>query len=112
MIDQDFLKKFPNHFTLQDRHMFVKLKEGVDHSDTSQLKGSPYTPQHVKDYFRKYLDQEGVVCTQQLQKIFNECYTKEFKMPQRPRIWFVRDDFFKQSHHLFETFTDFSVVRK
>ena len=112
MIDEDFLKAFPNHFTLQDRHMFVKLKEGVDHSDTSQLKGSPYTPQHVKDYFRKYLGQEGVVCTQQLQKIFNECYKKEFEMPQWPRIWFVQADFFKRSHHLFETFTDFSVVRK
>ena len=91
--------------------MFVKLKEGVDHSDTSQLSGSPYTPQHVKHYFRKYLGQEGVVCTQQLQKVFDECYKKEFEMPQNPLIWFVRDDFFTHCR-LFETFTDFVVFRK
>ena len=56
--------------------MFVKLKEGVDHSNTSQLSGSPYTPQHVKHYFSKYLAQEGVLCTQQLQKVFDECYNR------------------------------------
>ena len=66
MIDENFMKEFPNHFTLQGRHMFVKLKEGIDPSDTSQLTGSPYTPQHVKHYFRKYLGQEGVVCVQRV----------------------------------------------
>ena len=111
MIDENFLKEFPNHFTLQGRQMFVKLKEGVDHSNMSQLSGSPYTPQHVKHYFRKYLGQEGVVCTQQLQKVFDECYKKEFEMPQNPLIWFVRDDFFRHCR-LFETFTDFVVFRK
>ena len=112
MIDENFLKEFPDYFTLQGRHMFVKLKEGIDYSDKSQLSGSPYTPQHVKHYFRKYLGREGVVCIQQLQKVFDECYKKEFKMPQKPLIWFVRDDFFRQSRHLFVTFTDFVVFRK
>ena len=61
------------HFTLQGWQMFLKLKEGVDHSDTSQL--------HIKHYFSKYLGWEGVVDTQQLQKVFDECYMKELKMP-------------------------------
>ena len=112
MINADFLKAFSNHFVLQDRHMFVKLKEGVDHSDTPQLKGCPYTPQHVNDYFRRYLAKEGVVCTQQLQVLFSECYMKEFKMPQKPIVQFIQDDFFKQSRHLFVTFLDIVVFRK
>ena len=112
MINADFLKAFSNRFVLQDRHMFVKLKEGVDHSDTPQLKGCPYTPQHVNDYFRRYLAKEGVVCTQQLQVLFSECYMKEFKMPQKPIVQFIQDDFFKQSCHLFVTFLDIVVFRK
>ena len=47
MINANFLKEFSNYFVLQVGRTFVKLKEGVDHSDTSQLKGCPYTPQHV-----------------------------------------------------------------
>ena len=112
MINADFLKAFSNRFVLQDRHMFVKLKEGVDHSDTPQPKGCPYTPQHVNDYFRRYLAKEGVVCTQQLQVLFSECYMKEFKMPQKPIVQFIQDDFFKQSCHLFVTFLDIVVFRK
>ena len=112
MINTDFLKAFSNRFVLQDRRMFVKLKEGVDHSDTSQLKGCPYTLQHVNDYFRRYLAQEGVVCTQQLQVLFSECYMKEFKMPQKPKVQFIQEDFFKQSGHLFVTFVDIVVFRK
>ena len=98
MINVRFLKEFSNHFVLHVGCTFVKLKEGVDHSDTSQLKGSPYTLQHVNDYFRRYLAQEGVVCTQQLRVLFSECYTKEFKMPQKPIIHFIQEDFFKGSH--------------
>ena len=112
MINADFLKEFSNHFVLEVGRTFVKLKEGVDHSDTSQLKGCPYTPQHVNDYFRRYLAQEGVVCTQQLRVLFSECYMKEFKMPQKPIIHFIREDFFKRSSHLFVTFADIVVFRK
>ena len=112
MINTDFLKAFSNRFVLQDGRMFVKLKEGVDHSDTSQLKGCPYTLQHVNDYFRRYLAQEGVVCTKQLQVLFSECYMKEFKMPQKPIIQFIQEDFFKRSGHLFVTFVDIVVFRK
>ena len=112
MINAKFLKEFSSYFVLEVGRTFVKLKEGVDHSDTSQLKGSPYTPQHVNDYFRRYLAQEGVVCTQQLRVLFSECYMKEFKMPQDPIIHFIREDFFKRSCHLFVTFTDIVVFRK
>ena len=112
MINARFLKEFSNYFVLQDGRTFVKLKEGVDHSDTSQLKGCPYTAQHVNDYFRRYLAKEGVVCTQQLQVLFGVCYMKEFKMPQKPIIQFVQNDFFKQSRHLFVTFVDTVVFRK
>ena len=112
MINANFLKEFSNYFVLQVGRTFVKLKEGVDHSDTSQLKGSPYTPQHVNDYFRRYLAKEGVVCTQQLRVLFSECYMKEFKMPQKPIIQFIQDDFFKRFRHLFGTFVDLVVFRK
>ena len=111
-INASFFKVFSNYFVLQSGRTFVKLKEGVDHSDTSQLKGSPYTPQHVNDYFRRYLAKEGVVCTQQLRVLFSECYMKEFKMPQKPIVQFIQDDFFKRSHHLFVTFVDIVVFRK
>ena len=112
MINADFLKEFSSYFVLQVGRTFVKLKEGVAHSDTSQLKGCPYTLQHVNDYFRRYLAQEGVVCTQQLQVLFSECYMKEFKMPQKPIIQFIQEDFFKRSNHLFVTFADLVVFRK
>ena len=112
MISARFLKEFSNYFVLQVERTFVKLKEGVDHSDTSKLKGCPYTPQHVSDYFRRYLAKEGVVCTQQLRVLFSEGYMKEFKMPQKPKIQFVQNDFFKRSHHLFVTFADIVVFRK
>ena len=112
MISANFLKEFSSYFVLQSKRKFVKLKEGMDHSDTSPLKGCPYTPQHVNDYFRRYLAQEGVVCTQQLQVLFSECYMKEFKMPQKPIIQFIQEDFFKQSSHLFVTFADIVVYRK
>ena len=112
MINANFLKEFSNYFVLQSGRTFVRLKEGVVHSDTSQLKGSPYTPQHVNDYFRRYLAKEGVVCTQQLRVLFSEGYMKEFKMPQKPIMHFIKDDFFKQSHHLFVTFADTVVFRK
>ena len=112
MINADFLKEFSSYFVLQVGRAFVKLKEGMDHSDTSPLKGCPYTLQHVNDYFRRYLAQEGVVCTQQLQVLFSECYMKKFKMPQKPIIQFIQEDFFKQSSHLFVTFADLVVFRK
>ena len=112
MINANFLKEFSNYFVLQVGRTFVKLKEGVDYSDTSQLKGCPYTPQHVNDYFRRYLAKEGVVCTQHLRVLFSVCYMKEFKMPQNPIIQFIQDDFFKQSRHLFVTFADIVVFRK
>ena len=112
MINADFLKEFSSRFVLEVGRTFVKLKEGVDHNDTSPLKGCPYTLQHVNDYFRRYLAQEGVVCTQQLRVLFSECYMKEFKMPQKPIIQFVQEDFFKRSSHLFVTFADLVVFRK
>ena len=112
MINANFLKEFSSYFVLQSGRTFVKLKEGVDHSNTPKLKGCPYTLQHVNDYFRRYLAQEGVVCTQQLRVLFTECYMKEFKMPQKPIIQFIREDFFKQSNHLFVIFRDIVVFRK
>ena len=112
MINADFLKEFSSYFLLQVGCTFVKLKEGVDHSDTSPLKGCPYTLQHVNDYFRRYLAQEGVVCTQQLRVLFSECYMKDFKMPQKPIIQFIQEDFFKRSNRLFVTFADLVVFRK
>lgn len=110
-VDSDFLMSFPKLFRLSSQ-VFLKLREGVDHSEASGFRGRPYTPEHVNDYYRRYLGREGVVCSlPETQHVFEQRYKKEFKMPPNPLIWFVGDTFFKRSFHIFVVFTEFVVFK-
>ena len=110
-VDSDFLMSFPKLFRLNSQ-IFLKLREGVDHSESGGFRGRPYTPEHVNDYYRRYLGREGVVCSlPETQHVFEHAYKKEFKMPPNPLIWFVGDTFFKRSFHIFVVFTEYVVFK-
>ena len=102
-ITLELLKSFPTLFKLRN-DVFLKLKEGVQ---SKVLRGQPYTPEHITDYFTRYLHKDGVVCSlTEAQDIFDRKYKVEFKMPVNPLIWFLSENFFEQS----DQFTVFSDV--
>jgi hypothetical protein len=108
-ITLDLLKKYSNLFRLREEQ-FMKLREGSDHLESNTFKGRPYTPEHINDYFSRYLGREGVICSMsEAQDVFERSYKKEYKMPPTPLIWFLSDNFFKRSFHQFTLFTDMVV---
>lgn len=110
-ITAELLRSHPQLFKLRDE-TFLKLREGVDHMESNTFRGRPYTPEHINDYYSRYLGKEGVVCSlSEAQHVFETSYRKEFKMPVNPLIWFVGDSFFRRSYHQFVVFND-SIVFK
>ena len=96
-ITTDWLKSHSSMFKLRDE-TFLKLHEGIEYVETSSLRGRPYTPEHINDYFIKYLGNKGVICSlTEAEDVFEKNYKKDFNMPLNPRIWFVGDSFFKRS---------------
>ena len=96
-ITTDWLKSHSSMFKLRDE-TFLKLREHMEHVEMSSLRGRPYTPEHINDYFVKYLRNKGVVCSlTEAEDVFEKNYKKDFKMPLNPHIWFVGDNFFKRS---------------
>ena len=104
-----FLKSNSRLFKVYDG-IFVKLREGVDHRAITSLRARPYTPEHINDYFIRYLGKEGcAVSLSELQDVFEKQYKKEYKMPANPLFWYVRESFFKRSPE-FTLFSD-TIVR-
>ena len=109
-IDKEFLSSHSKCFRLQSL-AFLKLREGVEHTDVI-FRGNPYTPEHVNDYFRRYIGQKITCSFPEVLHVFETKYKKEFKMPHSPLIWFISENFFKRSLHYFVVFTESVVFKK
>ena len=108
-ITADFVKTRPDLFKVQDE-LLLKLRDGVDQKEANSFKGRPYTPEHINDYYSRYLGKEGVIVTMtEAQDVFERVYKKEHKMPANPLIWFLSDTFFKRSSHQFALYNDIVV---
>ena len=108
-ITADFVKAHPDLFKVQDE-LLLKLRDGVDQKEANSFKGRPYTPEHVNDYYSRYLGKEGVIVTMtEAQDVFERVYKKEHKIPANPLIWFLSDTFFKRSSHQFALYSDVVV---
>ena len=102
-ITLDLVKSNPELFKVRDE-LFITLKEGAE---VNSFRGRPYTPEHVNDYYSRYLGKQGVVCSMsEAQDVFDRLYKKQHKMPPNPLIWFLSDTFFKKSLRQFVIFTD------
>ena len=112
-ITAEFLQSHSKLFKLREE-TFLKLREGFEHVESAcnSFRGRPYTPEHINEYYSKYLGNEGVVCSLlEAQHVFETSYRKEFKMPPSPLIWFVGESFFKRSFHQFVLFNDIIVLK-
>ena len=107
-VTAEFLYDYKDKFHLKPQ-VFIKLREDVDPGDRSSCRDHPYTPEHVNDYYMRYLGQGVVYSLLELENVFEKRYKKEFKMPASPLIWFVSDAFFKRSFHLFIVFAEDAV---
>lgn len=112
-ITAEFLQSHSKLFKLREE-TFLKLREGFEHveSTSNSFRGRPYTPEHINEYYSKYLGNEGVACSLvEAEHVFETSYRKEFKMPPSPLIWFVGESFFKRSFHQFVLFNDITVLK-
>ena len=110
-ISAEFLRSHSTLFKVRDE-IFLKLREGVDHVEANSFRGRPYTPEHINDYYSRYLGSEGVVCSlSEAQHVFETIYRKDYKMPVNPLIWFVGESFFRRSFHQFVVFNDHIVFK-
>ena len=110
-ITAEFLRSHSKLFKVREE-MFLKLREGVDHAEANSFRGRPYTPEHINDYYSRYLGKEGGVCSlTEAQHVFETIYRKDYKMPVNPLIWFVGESFFRRSFHQFVVFTDHIVLK-
>lgn len=105
-----FLKSNSRLFKVHD-DIFLRLREGVDQKSYTSLRARPYTPEHINDYYVKYLLDRGcAVSISDIQEVFEKRYKKEYKMPPNPLFWYVSDSFFKRSIQ-FVLFSDTIVFR-
>ena len=113
-ISRDFIRAYPHLFKVSEK-LFLRLREGVVPREANMFRGQPYTPEHVNDYFTRYLGGVQHGCSMvEAQDVFENVYKKKYAMPQSPRIWFLRDNFFsdKRSAQKFEMTNDLIVFSR